>query len=150
MIKEFDKLLKEKGKPLSSESAKVMKDSLHGLNEMIKDGLGKDMEGLKKITVASNSTEGIKQGLDAAKEKVEEASTKKEGESSEHEKEESPEHEKSESSTEENVEEKVAQDMSSLSEEEKIAFLEKQLEELKSKKKNSELASAKDSIKSIF
>jgi hypothetical protein len=147
MKHDFEKLLKEKGKPLNAESAKVMKDSLHGLNEMIKDGLGKDMSGLKKVTVASNSAEGLKEGLDAAKEKVEE---KPEDKIAKEEESESPKHEASESPSEENVEEKVAEDMSSMSEEEKIAFLEKQLEELKAKKKGSELASAKDSIKSIF
>jgi hypothetical protein len=149
MKHDFEKLLKERGKPLNAESAKVMKDSLHGLNEMIKDGLGKDMAGLKKVTVASNSAEGLKEGLDAAKEKVEEKSDKQE-ESPKHEESESLKHEASESPSEENVEEKVAEDMSAMSEEEKIAFLEKQLEELKAKKKGSELASAKDSIKSIF
>jgi hypothetical protein len=146
MKHEFEKLLKEKGKPLNADSAKVMKDSIHGLNEMIKDGLGKDMTGLKKVTVASNSEEGLKEGLDAAKEKVEDQPEEK----SKEEKSESPKHEASESPSEESVEEKVAEDMSSMSEEEKISFLEKQLEELKAKKKGSELASAKDSIKSIF
>lgn len=128
MKDKLEELLK-KAKPLSPEAAKAKATSLKEMMDMLKDGMGKDIAGLKKVTVASNSPEGLKEGLEKAKDIL----NKKEIENPEEESLESPEEEKSE-----------------MSEEAKIAKLEKELEELKAKKKGTELASAKDSIKNIF
>lgn len=125
MSKSFEEVLK-KAKPLSDDGVKAKAAMLKKMMEMVKGGVGEELKGLKKVTVASDSPEGIEAGLEKAKELIA------------HETEETPAEEKSETVSEEK------------SEEEKIAELEKQLEELKAKKKGTELTSAKNDIKSIF
>ena len=97
--------------------ASVMKE----LSDMLK-GKSKDdmMSGLKKVTVASNSPEGLKTGLELAKDKMDELSPKDEDLESE------DAEENSESPEEESAEEKNP-DM-------EIAELEKKIAELKAKK----------------
>lgn len=137
MSKNFDEVLKN-AKPLSEDKVKAKAEKLKELMDMIGGGLGDQMKGLKKVTVASDSDEGLKKGLDLAKDKVEGVDDNSSPLHELEEKSESPAEEKSESPEMEK------------SEDAKIAELEKQLEELKSKKKGSDLASAKESLKSIF
>lgn len=136
--------MKEKSKgDLSPEKAQALKSMLANLKSMVGSGLAEKMKGLKKVTVASDSPEGLKEGLEVAKEKVDEVEDK--ADSMEHEKSESPEKEmKEEIQGEDSVE------SAEMNDEQKIAELEKQIEELKNKKKNTDLASAKESLKSVF
>ncbi len=149
MMQEFDDLLK-KAKPLSPEAAKAKAKSIKELLSMLKDGMGEELKGVKKVTVASDSKEGLDAGLDKAKELL-----GKEDQESEDKKEESegdevsPLH-KLEESSESKEEEKSESPADEKSEEEKISELEKQLEELKAKKRGNDLASAKQSLKSVF
>lgn len=107
MMEEFKKLLFKKQKEQASKP--VDKDKLKAKAEMMKqlsDLLGKDMaedvKGMKKVTVASDSSEGLKEGLKKAKEimdkkpDLEDEMKDMEDESAENEMEESSEKEKSE------------------------------------------------------
>ena len=123
-----DKLLKmmakkKDAKPMSDMEKKAKLDSVNELRQAAQEAMGGKLDGLKTVKVASDSTEGLKRGLDTAREvmsgpehddMVEQAESDKgvpfnkehdelsghmnEDESSE---EESPEHEASESSEEE-------------------------------------------------
>ena len=68
-------LIKEKakqGKFLSDEDKAAKMDILNELKDIAHEAMGKDLNGLKKITVASPTEEGLKEGLKVAEEKVEE------------------------------------------------------------------------------
>ena len=70
MIKKLMEKKKAKGETLSPVHGKAKSGILQGL---IDDMMGADsdkVKGLKKVTVASNSPEGLKHGLDKAKEIV--------------------------------------------------------------------------------
>lgn len=56
------------GKPLDSKSSKAKKEMLDHLSGLMKDHMS---SGLKKVTVASDSPEGLEKGLEKAKEIVE-------------------------------------------------------------------------------
>lgn len=65
---------KEGGEPLNSNESKAKKEMLSHLSDMMK---GHMSNGLKKVTIASDSKEGLEKGLEKAKEilpQVEEAS----------------------------------------------------------------------------
>jgi hypothetical protein len=131
MMKEFNDLLK-KGKPLSAEEAKAKASSLKDLMGQIRSGLGKDIAGLKKVTVAADSKEGLKEGLEKAESLL-------------------GDEDESEESDEKLAEDKEeSSETPAKSEEEKIADLEKQLQELKDKKRGKDVEGAKESLKSIF
>jgi uncharacterized coiled-coil DUF342 family protein len=123
MIKEFKELLMKKakeGKHADPERIKAGSDVLKELGDMLKDRIKGN---LKKVTVASDSPEGLKKGLEKAEDMLDEshggeeiekeAEEEMEGDSGEY----SSKHEESESSDKE------------------IAELEKKIAELKSKKK---------------
>lgn len=128
---DFKKLLMERAakqgpvdEKKMSAKAMVMKE----LSDMLGDGMKNDMvDGMKKVSVASNSPEGLKTGLDLAKQKVEELGE----ESPEEEASESPEVEASEDESKE--EHDMPEEESSEGDDE-IAMLEKKIEELKAKK----------------
>jgi hypothetical protein len=121
MIKEFKELLMKKakeGKNADPERLKAGSDVLKELGDMLKDRIKGN---LKKVTVASDSPEGLKKGLHKAEEMLDhshDAESKDEEEGEGDIEESSPEHESSESA------------------EKEIQELEKKIEELKSKKKS--------------
>lgn len=133
MMEGFKKLLMERAakqgpvddKKMSAK-AMVMKE----LSDMLGDGMKNDMmDGLKKVSVASDSQEGLEKGLDLAKKKVEEM------------KEESPEEEASESpemeaSEDESMEEHDMPEEESAEGDDEISALEKKIAELKAKKQS--------------
>jgi hypothetical protein len=82
-------------KKLSEIEKKASTKVLGDLREHMKGIMGEKMAGLKKVTVASNTKEGLKKGLSTAEE-VLEAKDKKPVESAEEELSESPEIEESE------------------------------------------------------
>ena len=134
MIENFKKLLQKKSEeqaknppnPKHMEAkASVMKE----LSDMLKGKMKGDMmDGLKKVTVASNSPEGLKTGLELAKDKMEDLSPNScescDGEGCEKCEMEEPSEDESE---EEESESELSPDM-------QIAELEKKIAELKAKK----------------
>lgn len=123
MIKEFKELLMKKakeGKQADPERLKAGSEVLKELGDMFKDRLKGN---LKKVTVASDSPEGLKKGLEKAEDMLEEShggeeiekemEEEKEGDSGEY----SPHGEESQDADDE------------------IAELEKKIAELKSKKR---------------
>lgn len=127
-MKDFTDLLKKKAAEQSKEptspshmhaKASAIKNLMGSLKEVMGGEIG---EGLKKVTVASNSPEGLKKGLDLAK-KVVPTGMEEIPEESEEELSESPEFEASEDESVEHGSD----------EQRKIAELEKQIEELKAK-----------------
>lgn len=59
---------KEKKEPMDPKALKAKKEMLNHLSGMMKDHMS---EGLKKVTVASDSEEGLKKGLEKAEEIIE-------------------------------------------------------------------------------
>jgi hypothetical protein len=127
-MKDFTDLLKKKAAEQSKEptspahmhaKASAIKNLMGSLKEVMGGEIG---EGLKKVTVASNSPEGLKKGLELAK-KVVPTGMEEIPEESEEELSESPELEASEDESVEHGSD----------EQRKIAELEKQIEELKAK-----------------
>lgn len=133
-MKEFTDLLKKKASEQSKEPADPKKmhakaSAIKHLMGSLKDVMGGELkDGLKKVTVASDSPEGLEEGLDLAKKVIptgmgeENAPTPKgveelDGEMADAEMEDDSEHELQESD-----------------EDRKVAELEKQLAELKAKK----------------
>lgn len=66
----FDKLLEKKGKKLSGVEQRAKGDVLSGLQNGPADALSEKLAGLKKVSVAAPSNEGLEEGLDKAKELV--------------------------------------------------------------------------------
>jgi hypothetical protein len=64
----FDKLLEKKGKKLSGLEQRAKSDVLSGLQSEGSEPMGEKLAGLKKVSVAAPSQEGLEQGLDKAKE----------------------------------------------------------------------------------
>jgi hypothetical protein len=131
-MKEFTDLLKKKAEeqahsPVDSSKMEAKAAAIKNLMEEMKSLMGSDLkDGLKKVTVASDSAEGLKEGLDKAKEIASgNISDEFPMEESEEEAGESPELEASEDESAEHGSD----------EDKKIAELEKQLLELKAKKK---------------
>jgi len=127
-MKEFTDLLKKKAEeqahsPVDSSKMEAKAAAIKNLMEEMRSLMGSDLkDGLKKVTVASDSSEGLKEGLDKAQSLMGEMP---EEESEEEESMESPEFEASEDESAEHGSD----------EDKKIAELEKQLLELKAKKK---------------
>jgi hypothetical protein len=123
MIEQFKKLLQKKaeeqaGNPPNAKNMEAKASVMKELSDMLKGKMKGDMvDGLKKVTVASNSPEGLKTGLELAKDKMEELSPDLESEDMEEESE----------SPEEKLAEEKNPDM-------EIAELEKKIAELKAKK----------------
>jgi len=74
-MKKFEKLMSKSGaKKLSEDEIKAKLKVLNDITQLATQGLGSSLaEGMKKrLTVAANDTEGLKKGLDKAKEYVDE------------------------------------------------------------------------------
>lgn len=63
----FDQLLGKKGKKVSDLEQRAKKDVLSGFQSDPDDELGGKLAGLKKVSVAAPDEEGLKSGLDKAK-----------------------------------------------------------------------------------
>jgi len=80
----FDELMKKKKKGLDMEPKEkearmgVLKD----IKKLATDSMGEDVKGLKKVSVMSDSKEGLKAGLEKAGDVVEEIADGREGEES--------------------------------------------------------------------
>ena len=66
-MKNFDKLLEKKGRPLSPVEQRAKGDVLSGLSDG-SDAMGDKLAGLKKVSVAAPSEKGLEKGLNKAKE----------------------------------------------------------------------------------
>ena len=108
--------------PVNPMKLEAKKNVVKEIMDMLKGDMAGQMKGLKKVTVASDSEEGLEKGLNKAQQIIGSASedepSEEDEEGMEHEMEESPEMEASEH----------------MSPEEEIAELEKKLAELKAKK----------------
>ena len=74
MMPEFKRLLMSKakeGKFLSEDDKKAKMEVLDGIKQIMAEAMGQDMKGLKKVTVASPTEEGLKEGLKVAEDKLE-------------------------------------------------------------------------------
>lgn len=63
---------KKKESGMSDTEMSAKKSILSGIKEMAEKAMGGKVHGLKKVTVASDSPEGLKEGLELAKEKISE------------------------------------------------------------------------------
>lgn len=106
MMEEFKNLLLKKQKeqakkPVDKDKLKAKAEMMKQLSELLGKDMAEDVKGMKKVTVASDSSEGLKEGLKKAKEimdkkpDLEDEMKDMEDESSEHELEESSEEENS-------------------------------------------------------
>ena len=127
-MKEFTDMLKKKAaeqakEPVDPKHMEAKASAIKHLMGSLREMMGGELkDGLKKVTVASDSPEGLEEGLEMAKKVAVNAPTPKgveelDGEAAEEEMEDESEHEMQESD-----------------EERKVAELEKQLAELKAKK----------------
>lgn len=133
-MKEFTDMLKKKAAeqskdPVDPKHMEAKASAIKHLMGSLKDMMGGELkDGLKKVTVASNSKEGLEEGLDVAKKLVptgmgeENAPTPKGVEELGH--------ELAEEESEDDYESEAQQS----DEDRKVAELEKQLAELKAKK----------------
>lgn len=141
----MEKKMKDKKSHLDENESKakmsVLQDLKHDMGEMMKDRLH---GGLKKVTVASDSPEGIKKGLDKAKQLVGEMSpAEAEHEAPEHEgesEEEMAEHEAAESPEMEEKEQEGEEGEEEMSEEEIDAKIKKLMAMKEKMKKEKEEA----------
>jgi hypothetical protein len=128
MMDEFKQLLMKKkqsqgNKPVDEHRMKAKADMAKSLSDMLGSDITEDMKkssGIKKITVASDSTEGLKDGLDKAEDIID------------------PEMDENEDDSEDSEDSMIAKDLEDENPkdlEDKISELEKQLEELKSSKR---------------
>lgn len=126
-MEKFHKLLENKAKsqkPMSSPEKDAKLRAIQEMRKMASDEMAVPLHGLKKVTVASNNPEGIKEGLDKAKELMDhphDSEPMEHDEIGDDESEESPEEEQSE----EVPDEKDADDMSPEELQMKIAELQK-------------------------
>ena len=94
-MKGLMELLGKKGKSLDEKSIKAKMEVLKDLKAQAMDAMGDKLNGAKKVEVSSNSEEGLKSGLEKAKELLE--GKEDESDESEEELEESPAEEEAES-----------------------------------------------------
>lgn len=121
MEEKFKKLLEKKGSAkLSKPEMEAKKSVLEELKKMISSSMGEKLHGLKKVTVASDSEEGLEKGLEKAQELVEKGPMALS--------------EESEEESEESSEEYAEESEEAPAEEDEISQLEKKLAELKAKK----------------
>jgi hypothetical protein len=67
--KMMESLMKKKGKGMDKDKMEAKKAVIQELRQMAEEMMGGDlMEGMKKVTVASDSKEGLEEGLEKAKE----------------------------------------------------------------------------------
>lgn len=121
MMKKLKELMMKKakeGKFVSEDEQKIKGGLLDAIGSIMSEGGAEKLKGLKKVTVASDSPEGLKEGLKKAEDVVE---NKMEDED---------EDEEEESEMEESCPMKSENSMPS--KEEKIALLKQQLAELES------------------
>lgn len=137
-MKDFKELLAKKGKSQMDPMHKAVKlGMLDELKRAMEDGMAEDVKGLKKVSVASSSKEGLAEGLEKAKEMVggsdDESPLESRDESDSMMKEAADEAEEMVSETEEEAPE--MEEESEIHPGDRIAQLEKELAELKAKKK---------------
>jgi hypothetical protein len=120
------KSMKKNGNPALEGKLAAVKELRDLASSLIQDGIGGKLKGLKEIKVASNSPEGLKKGLEKAKEMVSH-------ESPEDESMEMPEGEELESSEEEASESKYDDMLEQCETPEEIDELIKKLEDKKAK-----------------
>jgi TATA-binding protein-associated factor Taf7 len=129
MMEEFMKLLAKKAREQKGPMHGPKMDAKAAMAKELSDSLGSDImdgiKGMKKVTVASNSEEGLKEGLEKAEDVLE---SKSEDESED-------EVEERDSDMSEDDMEKDEESESSDSIESEIAKLEKELEDKKKKLK---------------
>lgn len=126
MMDEFKQLLMKKkqaqgDKPMDEHKMKAKADMAKSLSDMLGSDITEDMKqssGVKKVTIASDSTEGLKHGLEKAEDIIDPIAEDSEEEESE-----------------DSEESEIADNASPEELQDKIAELEKQLEELKSSKR---------------
>lgn len=63
----IDKLKKKKGKEMSSVEKDAKMSVVESLRDMAAKAMGDKLHGLKKVTVASDSKDGLEKGLEKAK-----------------------------------------------------------------------------------
>ena len=121
MMDEFMKLLAKKAKEQKGPMHGPKMDAKAAIAKELSDSLGSDImegiKGMKKITVASDSEEGLKEGLEKAEDVLESKIDKEENESEE--------------DSEEESEESEQEDEESPDLESEISKLEKELEDKK-------------------
>lgn len=114
MMDEFLSLLKKKKESQGSVNEKKLsakKNAMKELSDMLGEDITEGIKGVKKVTVASDSEEGLKKGLEKAEDVLE-----------------------SRESEEEDMDSEMMEDESEDDLASKIASLEQQLKELKSKR----------------
>lgn len=70
-MEKFEKLLEKKAKsqkPMSNVEKDAKLRAIHEMRKMATDEMALPLKGIKKVTVASDSPEGVKKGLEKAKE----------------------------------------------------------------------------------
>jgi len=67
-MKGLEALIGKKGKSLDENSAKAQMEVLKDLKARAMEAMGNKLDGAKKVEVSANSSEGLKSGLDKAKE----------------------------------------------------------------------------------
>lgn len=108
MQNKFRELLmakKQQGKVLKPEMAQHKMEVIENLMEAMGEDMGNQLKGMKKVTVAAPDKEGLEEGLEKAKEVVEEAPMEEESEDSE----ESDDSEESEDKIEEKESDEIAE-----------------------------------------
>ena len=130
MMDDFLKLLRKKSDEQGGPMKGPKMEAKAAMAKELSDLLGSDLaDGVKKVTVASDSEKGLEKGLEKAQEILDSKHMGEESEDSESM--EGPEHESSESEDYEDMEDSGEE--SDI--EDEIAKLEKELEHLKKKKK---------------
>lgn len=66
MMDKMDKLKKKKSKEMSPTEKDAKMSVVESLRDMASKAMGDKLQGLKKVTVASDSKEGLKKGLEKA------------------------------------------------------------------------------------
>lgn len=142
-MKSLKEILKAKGKPISGVAKDAKLGLMKELQKVMGDEMSSELPGLKKVSVAAPSKEGLEKGLEKAKEMLgempegQEKEDEEGEEGAEHEASESPEQEASEDegSEDESSEEEGSEEMSPQEMKEKLAELEREMAELKAKLK---------------
>lgn len=133
MMDEFLKLLKKKSDEQGGPMKGPRMDAKAAMAKELSDLLGGDMiDGMKKVTVASDSSEGLEKGLERAQEVLNSKSMKDESDEMDEESE-NMEDESEEMEDESEEESEDSEEMADV--EDEIAKLEKQIAQLKKKKK---------------